>query len=96
MNTSTDLATVLSAAPQSVGGVAAAGGGVTIVGLMCAGIIVSHWKKLEKEAKKWSAISALCVACLAGGGGVVGGLIASAQSTAGSVGTTLTQTTTGQ
>lgn len=95
MNTMTTLAVDLAAAPQSASSLAA-GGGVTIVGLIGGAVIISHWKSFSKDVKKWSAISALTIACLAGGGGVVGGLISSAQTTAGTVGTTLTQTTTGQ
>jgi hypothetical protein len=95
MNTMLNLATDLAAAPQSASGIAA-GGGVTLVGLIGGAVMISHWKSFSKDVKKWSVISALTVACLAGGGGVVGGLIASAQTTAGTVGTTLTQTTTGQ
>ena len=90
--------TPLAAVEQAPNGVNSyvAGGGATLVGLILLALLVNNWKTMGKEARKFAVMSMLMVACLAGGGGVVGGLLGSAKTTAGTVGTTLTQTTTGQ
>jgi hypothetical protein len=95
-NTLNTLAAAPAQAPNAGAGQFVAGGGATLVGLILLALIISHWKKLNAETKKYTIMGMLMVACLAGAGGVIGGFIGSAQTTAGTVGTTLTQTTTGQ
>lgn len=96
LNTLNTLAAAPAQAPNAGAGQFVAGGGATLVGLILAALIISHWKKLAAETKKYAVMSMLMVACLAGAGGVLGGLIESAKTTGSTVGTTLTQTTTGQ
>lgn len=97
MNTPNTIAAgTVQQAPNTGAGQFVAGGGATLVGLILLALIISHWKKLNAETKKYTIMGMFMVACLAGAGGVIGGFIGSAQTTAGTVGTTLTQTTTGQ
>lgn len=89
------IAAPVQQTPNSpIGGYAA--GGATLVGLILAALIINNWKGMSKEAKKYTVMGMFMIACLAGGGGVLGGLIESGKTTAGTVGTTLTSTTTGQ
>lgn len=83
-------------APNLPGGAGTAGG-ATIAGLLAACWLIAKWKDhIKGDTRKYVIVSIIATACLAYGGGVVAQMIGTINQTAGTVGTTLTQTTTGQ
>lgn len=98
MNT---LSTLIAAAPNQppnlTGGGVGAASGATLAGLIVAAWLAAKWKKeITGDTRKYVFAAIVMTACLAYGTGVVAQFIGTINQTAGTVGTTLTSTTTGQ
>ncbi|MCG6499445.1 hypothetical protein [Kitasatospora sp. A2-31] len=89
------------AAPEQApnAGLTGMAGGAFIVGVIAAAVLITKWRTkglMTPQEKKHIAIAALAIICLAGSGGVLGGLISTVHDTANQTGTTLQQTSVGR
>lgn len=97
MNTLTILAAPVQQAPNLTSAGVGAASGATLTGLIVLAWLVAKWKDhIKGDVRKYVIAAIIMTSCLAYGTGVVAQLIGTVNQTAGTVGTTLTSTTTGQ
>lgn len=83
--------------PNLTGGGVGAASGATLAGLIVAAWLVAKWKDhIKGDVRKYVIAAIIMTSCLAYGTGVLAQLVGTVNQTAGTVGTTLTSTTTGQ
>lgn len=83
-------------APAGTGSLNAAGYGAVVVGFLAAGLVIGKWKNLNKDARMMFVVGIVLTALLGSGTGMLGGLTNALRQTGNSVGTSISDTTTGR
>lgn len=83
-------------APAANGALNAAGYGAVVVGFLAVGLVVGKWKSVNKDARMMFFVGIVITALLGSGTGMLGGLTNALRQTGNSVGTSISDTTTGR